>query len=66
VNLGGCLGPLGAEVGGEHVGRGWGVVLVLGVPDLGERFLRARLGDLGSAFGFDKPERPTSMALVRI
>src|SRR3982075_3055355 len=27
--------------------RGLGVVLVLGVPDLGERLLRARLGGLG-------------------
>jgi hypothetical protein len=41
---GGRLGPLGAVVGGEHVGRGLGVILVLGVPDLGERLLRARLG----------------------
>src|SRR5664279_6189241 len=46
-DLSGRLGPLGAVVGGEHVGRGLGVVLVLGVPDLGERLLRARLGGLG-------------------
>src|SRR5258708_39945091 len=46
-DLGGRLGPLGAVVGGEHVGRGLGVVLVLGVPDLGQRLLRARLGGLG-------------------
>src|SRR6266705_3620840 len=42
-----AAGREGAVVGGEHVGRGLGVVLVLGVPDPGERLLRARLGGLG-------------------
>ena len=31
----------GAVIGREHVGRGLGVALVLGVPDLGERLLHA-------------------------
>jgi hypothetical protein len=46
-DLGGCLGPLDAVVGGEPLRRGSGVGLVFGVPDLGQRGLRARLGRLG-------------------
>jgi hypothetical protein len=44
-----CHGPLRPVVGGERPGRLLGVVLVLGVPDLRERGLRAGLGGLGQA-----------------
>jgi len=42
-DLRGGFGPLGAVVGHERPGRGFGVVLVFGVPDLRQRSLRARV-----------------------
>ena len=45
-DLRGGLGPLGAVLGHERGGRGFGVFLVFGVPDLGEGLLRARVGRL--------------------
>jgi hypothetical protein len=46
-DLGDRLGELGAVGGGERRHRRPGVVFVLGVPDLGQGLLRARVRGLG-------------------
>jgi hypothetical protein len=46
ADLGDRLGPLGAVVGLERLRRRDRVLLVLGVVDLGERLLGARVGRL--------------------